>query len=114
MDAKRKLRQKTSFALFAGRSFSSLICVDSWLIPLRRERGDDLFKARIAAERIPKRQELQLAITEPTWVGDGCSKLFAGQILVADPGRHDGQKFNHMRTVNCICFHRKKQLTVRI
>src|SRR6266542_3679403 len=32
------------------------IRVHSWLVPLRREGRNDLFKARIAAQRIPKRQ----------------------------------------------------------
>ena len=51
----------------------------------RRQRGDDFFETRIAAQWVPKWKQLQVAIAETAWVTNGCSKLFASQIVVADP-----------------------------
>jgi hypothetical protein len=48
------------------------------------EGGDDFFKARIAAERVPKRQKLQLAIGESARGADGDSQLLAGEIIITD------------------------------
>src|SRR5439155_17931139 len=56
---------------------------------LQRERllrfFDELFKARIAAQRIPERQQFQVTIAEVAWTADDAGKLFAGEILVTDP-----------------------------
>src|SRR6266536_565037 len=38
------------------------ISVHSWLVRFGREGGDDFFEAWIAAQRVPKRQQLQFAI----------------------------------------------------
>src|SRR5947208_88124 len=58
-------------------------------ILLQRERlfrfFDDFFKARIAAQRIPERQQFQFAIADPAWAADDNGKLLAGEIFVADP-----------------------------
>jgi hypothetical protein len=51
---------------------------------LWRERGDDFFKARIAAQRIPPRQQLQIAIAKRVGVPNCGGKLFAGEIFVAN------------------------------
>ena len=45
-----------------------------------------LDKARIAAQRIPKRQKLQLAISESARGTDGESQLLAGKIVITNPG----------------------------
>src|SRR6266568_8364484 len=57
---------------------------------LWRERGDDFFEARIAAERIPEGEHLKHAVAR----GYGCPvcrrcgrQLLQGQILFAGPGR---------------------------
>ena len=47
---------------------------------------DELFKARIAAQRIPERQQFQFAIAEPAWAADDNGKLFAGEIFFTNPG----------------------------
>ena len=59
----RKFRQKNIIRVNSRYSRADLfrllfvsIRVHSWLVPLRREGRNDLFKARIAAQRIPKRQ----------------------------------------------------------
>src|SRR6266480_5061780 len=43
------------------------IRVHSWLILFGRERGDDFFEAWVASQRVPPRQQLQLAIAELAW-----------------------------------------------
>jgi len=52
---------------------------------LRRERGDDLFEARIAAERIPKWEELQLTIAKGARIPARSGKLFTGEFVLANP-----------------------------
>jgi hypothetical protein len=49
------------------------------------EGGEDFFKARVSPQRIPKRQQFQLAIGEAARGTDGDGKLFAGEIFVANP-----------------------------
>src|ERR1700730_14619170 len=51
---------------------------------LRRERSDDLIETRIAAERIPKWHQFQLAIAEAARAADGHRKLFAGEVFVTN------------------------------
>src|SRR5205814_2460353 len=53
---------------------------------LRRERGDNLFKARIAAQRVPVRMELEKAIAQG--VRDALQRrdLFDGAIFLTSPG----------------------------
>src|SRR4030095_9328989 len=74
----------------------------------RRERGDDLLKARIAAERVPKWHQFQLAIGEVARAADGYGKLFAGEILVTNPRSGHRQIFDYIRTMGRIFFHGKK------
>ncbi len=75
-----------------------------WL--LGRERGDDSFKARIAAQRVPKRQQFQSAIAEGAWVAEGGGKLFACEIFVASPRSDHREILNHERTIDCVFFDR--------
>src|SRR5437899_2498556 len=49
------------------------------------EGSDDFFKARVAPQRIPKWQQLQLTIGDAARGTDGDRKLFAGEIFVANP-----------------------------
>src|SRR5256714_3465916 len=58
------------------------------------ERGDHFFKTRIAAERVPERQQFQLTIADITWIADDHGELAAGQIRVTGPCRNHGQIFN--------------------
>ena len=52
---------------------------------LRRQGGDNLFEARVAAQRVPPRQELQFTIAKDAWRSHSNKKLFAGQLFVASP-----------------------------
>src|SRR5206468_3979502 len=60
---------------------------------------DELFKARIAAQRIPERQQFQSAVTEAAWTANGAGKLFAGEISVTNPCSDHGQILDHGRTI---------------
>src|SRR5438552_9609269 len=72
------------------------------------KRINDLFEAGIAAERIPKRQQLEISIAKRSWNVSGRGKLFKREILLANPGRADGKPLNHQRTIKCIFLHRQK------
>jgi hypothetical protein len=67
---------------------------------LRRQGGDDFFEPRIAAQGIPKRQEFQLAIADGTGVPNDGGKLFAGEVVVANPSSDYRQVLNHRRPVD--------------
>src|SRR5437762_4592043 len=69
---------------------------------------DELFKARIATQRIPERQQFQLTITETAWTADDAGKLFAGEIFVTNPCSDHRQILDHVRAIHCIFFHGKK------
>src|SRR5206468_7001170 len=79
-----------------------------WSCFLWRERGDDFFKARIFPQWIPKRQEFQLAIAESARGTDGDCKLFAGEIVLANPCSDHRQIRYHKGPVDCIFSRRKK------
>jgi hypothetical protein len=76
------------------------IHVGSWLADMQEmqvlvrllgfQRADDFFEARIAAQRVPKRQQFQLAIAEVTRMADRHDKLFTGQIFFANPPSDHG------------------------
>ena len=53
---------------------------------LRCERGDNLFKARIAAQRIPIRVKFEKAIAEGVRNALHCRDLFDGAIFFTSPG----------------------------
>src|SRR6266487_3496116 len=86
------------------------ICAPQML--LQRERllrfFDELFKARVAPQRIPERQQFQFAIAERAWAADDNGKLFAGEIFVAKPRSDHRQILDHGRAKHCIFFHGKK------
>ena len=48
----------------------------------RREGGDDFFETRIAAQRIPPRQQFQLTVAEGNRWMERDGQLFAGEIFV--------------------------------
>src|SRR5262249_60577796 len=77
---------------------------DSCLLPLRCEGGNDFFEARIAAKRVPKRNQFQLSITRRAGAADGGRKLFAGEIFVADPCSDHSEILNHPRAIDRIFF----------
>src|SRR4029077_10651931 len=72
------------------------------------ERGDDLFKTWIAAQRIPPRHQFQLTIAEGTIVTNGDGKLLAGQSVVANPGRDHRKMRDHDPSIDSIFFYWKK------
>ena len=57
-------------------------------LQLQRERGDDLLRARVAGQWIPKREQFQTAVAEVVPKVDDDCKLFAGEIFVANPCDH--------------------------
>src|SRR5438552_2920424 len=61
---------------------------------------DELFKARIAAQWIPERQQFQLAVTEAASTADDAGKLFASEIFVANPRSDHGQILDHVRAIH--------------
>src|SRR5690348_5913228 len=64
-------------------SFSVRICPKNSRLLFRRERGDDLFKARIAAQRVPIGVQTEFAISWPAWNFADCAQLFQGEIRLA-------------------------------
>jgi hypothetical protein len=76
---------------------------------LRRERGDDFLEARISAQWIPVREQLQLAVGQKS----GARKprcllqLFARELFLAYPGCDDREVLNDVRTVDRIFRHRQ-------
>src|SRR5438874_9474217 len=64
------------------------------------EGGDDFLKGRIAAQRIPKRQQFQLTVTDGARRTDGDGKLLAGEIFIANPRGDHCKIRNHERTID--------------
>src|SRR6266568_6281857 len=81
---------------------------ESALLLLRREPGDDLLEARIAAQRVPEWHEFQFPVAEVARSADGHGKLFAGEILVTNPRSDHRQIFDHVHALWRIFFHGKK------
>jgi hypothetical protein len=75
---------------------------------LARYRGDDFVKARIGAQRIPKRQKLQLTIGDAARGTDGDSQLLAGEVFGTDPSGDHCQILDHGDAIDCIFFHWQK------
>src|SRR5262249_50349065 len=69
---------------------------------LRSEGSDDFFETRIAAQRIPKGDQFQLPVTRRAGTADGGRKLFAGEILVADPCSNHSEVLDHPRAIDRI------------
>jgi hypothetical protein len=64
-------------------------------LQLRRDRGDDLLRDRVAGQWIPKREQFQIAVAEVVPRVDDDCKLFAGEIFVANPCGHHRQIRDH-------------------
>src|SRR6266851_3483884 len=75
---------------------------------LGRERGDDFFEARVAAQRVPPWQQLQFAIAAAVWKVAGAGKLFAGEIVVASPGSDFSKAQDYARAADGILFYGKQ------
>ena len=75
---------------------------------LGRERGDYFFEALVAAQRIPKRQQLQFPVVNAAWKAAGAGKLFAGEIVIAGPGSDCSQTHDHARAAYCIFVQREQ------
>src|SRR5439155_7028757 len=82
---------------------------DPLLILLRGEGGNDLFETRVAAQRIPKRQQFQFAVTEEARPMNRDRELFVGEIFVANPCSDHRQIFNHALAIEGV-FRRRKKL----
>src|SRR5206468_10354323 len=81
---------------------------DPWLILLRREGGDDFLEAPVAAQRVPKWQQLQLTIAWRHGITKGTSKLFTSHIFITSPRGDHGEILNHRHASDCVFLRRKK------
>src|SRR6266436_6157677 len=81
---------------------------NSCLFRFRGEGGDDFFEARIAAQGVPPRVQFQLAIGELARTPDGDGKLFAGEIVIANPRSNSSQTHDHALAIGRFCFPWKK------
>src|SRR5437763_14746820 len=77
---------------------------------LRCERGDNLFKARIAAQRIPIRVKFEKAIAEGVRNALHCRDLFDGGIFFTSPGVDLRQVNGQVRAVDSF-FKGRQQLS---
>src|SRR5437764_3948465 len=78
----------------------------------RRERGDDFFEARIAAERVPDREQFQGTVAQHVrCVGSTQSsfQLLQGKLLLARPGCRDGEILKDAAAVVDIFFQRRER-----
>src|SRR4029450_4689736 len=69
---------------------------------------EELLKARVAAQRVPPREQFQSTIAESAWEADDALQLFKSEISIANPGSDHCQIRYHPDTIHCIFFHRKK------
>jgi hypothetical protein len=72
------------------------------------EESDDSFEARVAAQRIPKREQLQFAISDRTREANGGAKLIAREIVIANPRSNQREVLDHTPPTDCIFFNRKQ------
>src|SRR2546428_14141714 len=86
LDTRSAARRSTSLraGLIAPRQ-SVLSPGDPLLILLRGEGGDNLFEARISAERVPKRHQFQFAIIQEARSANRDLDLFAGEVSISNP-----------------------------
>lgn len=80
-------RPTIAHAIRRTQSRRTYLCYpyNRWLFLFWRERSDDFFEAWIAAQRVPKREQFQLAISGRGRIPHGDGKLFAGEVFVTDP-----------------------------
>src|SRR5947208_2513967 len=77
----------------------------------RRQRGDDFFEARIAAERVPDREQFQGAVAQHERCGGGTQssfQLLQGKLLLACPRCRDREILKDQNAVVDIFFHRRE------
>src|SRR6266568_1856034 len=79
-----------------------------WCCFLRRERGDDFFEARIAAQRIPGRKQFQIAVAKVAREPGRDRQLLASEVFLTDPGSDHSEILNHMSAVDGIFCHGQK------
>src|SRR6516164_8743733 len=79
---------------------------------LQRDRFLGLFnkllEARIVAERVPPREQLQPTIAERAWEMNAPVQLSEGEIFVANPGGNHCQMHHQIDSYDWIFFYRKK------
>src|SRR5262245_9671556 len=108
-------RTHSSRYVFRGsiRRFNSLKRLCGFILLLFerllwRERGDDFLEARIATERVPKRQEFQLTVADRARAIAHTGKLLTGEAFVAYPGSNYRQILDYLHAADRVLFHRKK------
>src|SRR5438477_421730 len=74
--------------------------------PIRPKPGNGLLKTRIAAQRVPKREQLQSATAKGASVADGGAALFACEIFIASPRSDHREILMHERAIDCVFFDR--------
>src|SRR6476660_1598283 len=107
-----------SFLVSNSKAFRTESASCFLLLWFRRERSHDLFKPRVATERVPKRHQFQLAIAEIAWGASRDRQLFAREIFFAHPCRNHRQILHHRDAHEGILFdwtkfHRSSTLAQR-
>lgn len=65
---------------------------------------NDLLKARLAAQRIPKVHQFQVTVGDGAWRADDGGQLLASEIIVTSPGSDHRQIFDQSRTSERVFF----------
>src|SRR4051812_49113508 len=79
---------------------------------LRRQRLYDFLEARIAAERVPDREQFQGAVAQHERGAGGTQssfQLLQGKLLIARPRCRDGEVLKDETAVADIFFHRRER-----
>src|SRR5439155_21646950 len=79
---------------------------------LRRQGGDDFFEARIAAERVPDREQFQGAVAQHLRCEGSTQssfQLLQGKLLVARPRCCNGEILKDAAAVDDIFFQRRER-----
>jgi hypothetical protein len=69
---------------------------------------NDFLKTRIASQRVPPQEQLQLTIAGRGWETDAPVQLFDGEIFIANPGGDHCQMLYQEDSYEWIFFYRKK------
>src|SRR5213083_2903912 len=84
----------------------------SLAVLFRREGGDDFLEARIAAERVPDREQFQGAVAQHLRCGGSTQssfQLLQGKLLVARPRCCNGEILKDATAVDDIFFQRRER-----
>ena len=87
------------------------LVLSEWLFRLWRERGNNVLKARIAAQRVPHWIELEVAVgranpgTTRDWIMCSNCELFDSRILIASVKGDSRSKIGQPAYIECIDLH---------